>query len=821
MTTRLSLLVTVAILLAATASGAEPAATRLLTASDLANLSGSLELPRAGDYTVKVCAPYDAGWTLKVDGRTLTLIPSQLGNRTFETWQTIGRFTFDPKTPPTLKVASLAKPASPSTKESKPTPPAPVPAILAFTTDPAADLGPALDLVRGELGMPYRAPAEGRTASRTRNEGANFTPPYGRQVWLDRAEHVRTQIKVSLGLWPMLPKTDLRPQVFGKIDRDGYTIEKVVLETLPGFNLSGNLYRPKGKAGRLPLVLCPHGHWADGRMNPEVQARCIWWAKRLGCVVFMYDMVGYNDSKEFGHAFLNDRLRRWGLGLMTLQTWNSIRALDWAVTLPDVDPARVGCTGESGGGTQTFILAALDGRIKVAAPVVMVSHKMQGGCVCENAAGLRIGTDNVEIAALTAPRPMKIVGANDWTDETMTVEYPALQKVYRLLGSPDRISADKFEFEHNYNQTTRNAVYAFMGRWLVGIEDPATIREGEVKAEPADALLTFSKDHPAPPDRKSPAQLETELVDVMTRSLDRLAPTIVAATWEASANLLRTALEVRVGLTEPAERELGPRLIRRANRFGLAIEHWLVSRDSIEVWRVTRKSEWVDDVPVVRLIPAKPTGRATLIASPRGKADLLGPDGGPSPLVKALLDRGQTVIGFDPLFVGESIAPRAPATSRPVVDHFPTYNPTPRRRPRAGPGHRARLVQARGNEIREVSLIALGDSGPLALLARPLLTGIARTAIDLNGFDYGDGSTPVPPALDLPGVLGFGGLKAAAALTVPCPALDLTRAPARFAACLADQGVFACRCVRNDSDRGAGRRSFGAGEVGSTRASDS
>ena len=214
----------------------------------------------------------------------------------------------------------------------------------------------------------------------------------------------------------MFPKTPLNPQVYGKLDRDGYTIEKVVLETFPGFTLSGNLYRPARATGKVPGMLCPHGHWEDGRVNPEVQQRCIRWAK-LGCVVFMYDMVGYNDSKPFTHAFLNDRLRRWGLSLPTLQTWNSIRALDWLTSLPDVDVARIGCTGESGGGTQTFLLTALDDRIKVSAPVVMVSDTFQGGCVCENAAGLRHGTDNVEFAAMCAPRPLILVGATRRLDE--------------------------------------------------------------------------------------------------------------------------------------------------------------------------------------------------------------------------------------------------------------------------------------------------------------------------------------------------------------------------------------------------------------------
>ncbi len=163
-----------------------------------------------------------------------------------------------------------------------------------------------------------------RAHVRTNGQGADFQAPATVQAWRDRAGHVREQMLVALGLWPMFPKTSLNPKISGKLDRGDYTIEKVVLETFPGFTLSGNLYRPATPCGRSPAILCPHGHWQDGRVNPEVQQRCIRWAK-LGCVVLMYDMVGYNDSKPFTHAFLNQRLRRWGLSLPTLQTWNSIR----------------------------------------------------------------------------------------------------------------------------------------------------------------------------------------------------------------------------------------------------------------------------------------------------------------------------------------------------------------------------------------------------------------------------------------------------------------------------------------------------------------
>src|SRR5262249_45609786 len=154
-------------------------------------------------------------------------------------------------------------------------------------------------------------------------------------------------------------------------------------------------------------------------------------------------------------------------------------------------PALIGCTGESGGGTQTFLLTAIDHRVKVAAPVVMVSDGFQGGCVCENAAGLRLGTDNVEIAALTAPRPLQPLGATgDWAARTMTNAYPAVRSVYALLGRPDRVGADVFNFPHNYNQTSRNAVYPFLAHWLLGIDDSQSTLEGEQAVEKPEDLRT-------------------------------------------------------------------------------------------------------------------------------------------------------------------------------------------------------------------------------------------------------------------------------------------------------------------------------------------
>src|SRR5205085_11400155 len=138
---------------------------------------------------------------------------------------------------------------------------------------------------------------------------------------------------------------------------------------------------------------------------------------RMGCVVFQYDMVGVADSDTIPHRTgftdVDAELRQ--QNFMGLQTWNSIRALDFLLSLPDVDSNRIGVTGASGGGTQTFILCAIDDRPTAAFPAVMVGTAMQGGCICENASYLRIGTTNIEIAGLTAPRPLGMSGANEWT----------------------------------------------------------------------------------------------------------------------------------------------------------------------------------------------------------------------------------------------------------------------------------------------------------------------------------------------------------------------------------------------------------------------
>ena len=256
-----------------------------------------------------------------------------------------------------------------------------------------------------------------------------FAPPPAmtRDEWRQRAAYLRQHVLASAGLLPLPEKTPLSPVVFDETTHVDYRVAKVYFESLPGFLVTGNLYRPTGD-GPFPAILSPHGHWDYGRLeNTEIASvpgRAINLA-RQGFVVFTYDAIGYNDSRQLAHTFDGRRARLWGLSLGGLQLWNSIRALDFLETLPYVRRDAIGATGASGGGTQTFLLAAVDERVRVAAPVNMISLQMQGGCLCENLPGLRLDTTNVELAATIAPRPLLMVSATgDWTRDTMRSDTP-------------------------------------------------------------------------------------------------------------------------------------------------------------------------------------------------------------------------------------------------------------------------------------------------------------------------------------------------------------------------------------------------------------
>jgi hypothetical protein len=349
------------------------------------------------------------------------------------------------------------------------------------------------------------------------------------ETWAPRARYIREHVLASAGLMPMPEKTPLRPVIFDEVRHQGYVVSKVYFESLPGFFVTGNLYRPVGD-GPFPAILSPHGHWTNGRLENSTltsgPGRAIGLA-RQGFVVFTHDMIGYNDSHQLTHTFGGRRESLWGLSLGGLQLWNSIRALDFLETLPYVRRDGFGVTGESGGGTQTFLLAAVDDRVAVAAPVNMISLHMQGGCLCENLPGLRLDTTNVEIAATIAPRPLLMVSATgDWTAETLEVEYPAVRGLYGLFDAASRVRAVRIDAPHNYNQESREAMYAWMARWLQHAPEDARRPEPSITVDKVTDLLVFYG-RPLPDGAVTPAQLTEGWIASATRQLASADPSVL------------------------------------------------------------------------------------------------------------------------------------------------------------------------------------------------------------------------------------------------------------------------------------------------------
>lgn len=347
------------------------------------------------------------------------------------------------------------------------------------------------------------------------NTDTHFTMPEYHTLgqWEAHKKKLREQILFAAGLVPMPEKHPLHPVIFGRIEHDDYTIEKVYLETLPGYYLGGNLYRPRGRSGKVPGVLVAHGHWNYGRLENQPlnsgQVRCANLATQ-GYAVFTYDMVGYNDTAQTPHDFGGPREQLWNFSPMGLQLWNSIRSVDFLESLPDVDPERIAMTGESGGGTQTFLLTAVDDRVRYSAPVNMISAIMQGGSQCENGPGLRFDTFNAEFGAMMAPRPMLMVSATgDWTKNTPREEYPAIRSIYELYDRAANVETVQIDAPHNYNRASREAMYTFFNRKILG--NPGEVKERGVDIEQLQDLLVWHA-RALPANALTYAQLEEQWI---------------------------------------------------------------------------------------------------------------------------------------------------------------------------------------------------------------------------------------------------------------------------------------------------------------------
>ena len=584
-------------------------------------------------------------------------------------------------------------------------------------------------------------------------------PGYTQAEWTEKAAALRQQIRVANGLIPTHEPTPLNAEIFGKIEREDYSVEKVYFEPFPGFFTTGNLYRPLGKTGPFPGIVSPHGHWGRGRLENiergSIPGRCINFAKQ-GYVIFAYDMLGYNDSgKQIDHNYGGAREGLWGLSAMGLQLQNSIRSIDFLERLPDVDSERIGCTGASGGGTQTFILTAVDERIKVSAPVNMISATMQGGCLCENAPNLRLDVSNIEIGALMAPRPLLLVSATgDWTVKTPTVEYPAIRSIYAHFDAEDKVHQVQVDAEHNYNKESREAVYAWFAKWFLGAEDASAFKEVAFEVEPDDDLLVFAE-RELPRHALKQSEFLPAWIKRSQQTIDTRKP-INEGEIPAFREEMRSGLQHALGLNIPKITDVT--LVEPEGAFpttyqtNLSARHLVISRKGVG-----------DAIPAILFSPEPQVGHdpIVLIVHPEGKEKLIDSEtGNPLPLITELLSADRKVLLIDVFGTGE----HGDYERSEDANYFTTYNRTTAASRVQDIVTALRCFTGRG-DVSEVNLIGIGEAGLWGLLAAGF-TDVKNVVVDAAGFDNSSDDAFLE-TLPIPGIRRVGDFRTAGALLAP------------------------------------------------------
>ncbi len=313
--------------------------------------------------------------------------------------------------------------------------------------------------------------------------------------WEQRKALIKPQLYDALLLSPLPAKPNSKPIITPKRIFDGYTVENIALEIMPGLYINGSLYKPLNAKGKVPLVLSPDGHWEKQRFRADCQIRCAMIAK-MGAMAFSYDLFAWGES---GLQFKYEDHRK--ALAQTVQTLGGIRILDYFVSLKETDTNRIGISGGSGAGSHSILMTAMDARIKLSAPVVAMSSYFYGGCPCESGMPIHFcagGTDNVELAAMAAPRPQLIVSdGSDWTAETPQHDFPYLQKMYGYYGVANKVENVHLPTEkHDFGVNKRIALYDFLVKNFNlsnnKFKDAAgKYDESKVTIEPETALYVF------------------------------------------------------------------------------------------------------------------------------------------------------------------------------------------------------------------------------------------------------------------------------------------------------------------------------------------
>ena len=462
-------------------------------------------------------------------------------------------------------------------------------------------------------------------------------------AWDERRKKLRAAMFAAMGLFPE-KACPLEPRVVGVLKRDGYRIEKLLLQTRPDVWATANAYVPEMVKGKVPAVLVVHGHWAGARRDPVVQARCLGLVK-LGFFVLAIDAFGagerHPDSTAKGGyhgALIGSTLWPAGQTLVGLQVYDNRRAVDYLCSRPEVNGQRLGITGASGGGNQSMYAGALDERFKAVVPVCSVgnyqAYLKAASCVCEVMPGALRFTEEGDVLGLVAPRALMVVSATkDAFQFSVGEAKKSLERtkaIYKLLGVEEKLTHALFESPHAYNQPMREAMYGWMTRWLKGEGKGEPIAEPKLEIEKIEDISCFA-DGKRPPGFVYPATYAAREARRLLAASGKQANHKEA--WEARAVVDRGRLHAEI---------LGgsPNVKKQAARFGAA----QVDGDVTTVPMTLPAEPGIDLSVQVRFMQ---TGKAGKIPA----CLLLHLDGGTEalkhPLAAALVNAGWAVIAPD------------------------------------------------------------------------------------------------------------------------------------------------------------------------------
>lgn len=370
----------------------------------------------------------------------------------------------------------------------------------------------------------------------------------GRKTPRNQADHQklletqRVQLAKSLGLYPAPPKTDLKAQVTGTIQRDGYRIEKLRYESRPGLLVTAHLYLP-AKEGKHPLILSPHGHWEFKKSTPVVQARGIGLAL-LGFACLIVDSPGFSwdnneQNERKGMGTHDDPWLSMGAPVQGQYVWDLVRGLDYCETRAEIDATKVGITGTSGGGTATMLAFAFEERIQAAVPVCAATSMEvmpHNGCFCNHQSALMEIGDRSDVLGMRAPAPVCFIGASvdaEFPLEGHQKSYEKLRSLYGRYKAEEKVRLEIVEGGHDYSRRMREAMYAFFAEHLRGeprrshITEPRPLTDGGINTYEAG---TEKHDNPELL-VTSPDQRETKtLRDVLEQNLAEPYPSDFEAT---------------------------------------------------------------------------------------------------------------------------------------------------------------------------------------------------------------------------------------------------------------------------------------------------